>query len=519
MEEPAFGDNSSKFTNLLNAMCQNAVLVTELGKHLGVRDLLNLYCTVRAFHNSVNVYLLSNIRTWVEFKAPEASRIFPFQFYRRHLVPDPVGRIWDAQYEPEEPVHAIDTDQIQEVRNVPGLKYLQLVLGRDQKCRDIKAILARNGHRFPESIHSTLLKLWLLMDIATTEQRGALLRNQNVWADIDLYNAQMFFVKLGLHFTDPIYGPRSHELLHLMLGQKGLFPLWLLFLRKRFTTVIEIMELKVRYDLQTPPDHWSHEYYDETIYGVPFEEVGLEHLEGWGRGTNHLLRPDELVPIEAVSRGIDLKHHIASMMAWGYINRETGENLVPSLEELHLSDSDTLLENVDTSHHWKPKHALKGQWHTLTDDQKREIIEEDEDERLRAMAWCGDEDEDDWSSGDDSNTARPYDPNEEIDRGYLVPTQDRNHVSDVPAPDDRQGWEDFINDAMRGLTLEVDDDQFLRMQPFLPYTSEEEENEWDWNEMVRQAREGTRGSYSDEEYDASEDEDDISLSINSDGEE
>lgn len=507
---------SVKFTNILTAMCENTVLVTELGKHLPVKDILTLYSTVRSFHHSVNAYLLSNIRTWVEYKALEAGRIFPFQFYRRHLVPDPAGRSWEQQYESGQPVQAIDDDQIKEVRNVPGLKYLQLVLGRDQRCREMKAILARNGHRFPASIHSTLLKLWLLMDIATTAQRGALLRNRNVWTDVDLYNAQMFFVKLGLHFNDPIYGPRSYDLLRLMMGQKGLFPLWQLLLRKRFTTVIEILELKVRYDFQTPPDHWAHEYYGETIYGVPFNEIGVMHLEGWGKGTTHLLRPDELVPIEATSRGLQLRHHLVHMMVWGYINRETGENLVPSLEELHLSDEETLLKNVDTSHHWKSKHALKKHWHKLSPEQQQEIMDDDEDERLRAMAWCGDDsDASSSSSGDDSNMAFPYDPNDEIERGFIVQTQDKNHQSDVPALDDQMAWRDFISEAMQGLALEVDDDQLLRAQPFLQYTTEGEAEEWDWEEMLRQAREVPEGYGStDATYDNSGDEGDTMLDAN-----
>ena len=85
------------------------------------------------------------------------------------------------------------------------------------------------------------------------------MRNKDIWTDCDLYNAQLLFVKLGMHFNDHVYVPGSLELLHLMMGQRGLYPLWQLLMRKRFTTLPEILQLKVQYDLQMPPGHWGHD--------------------------------------------------------------------------------------------------------------------------------------------------------------------------------------------------------------------------------------------------------------------
>ena len=79
----------------------------------------------------------------------------------------------------------------------------------------------------------------------------------------------------------------------------------------------------------------------------------------------------------------------------------------------------------------------------------------------------------------------------EIRRGYVVPYQAKSHVSTVPQVDDTAGWLDFVNETIRGLTLEVSDDAWLRAQPFLMYDDEENADEWDWQEMLEQAGETT----------------------------
>jgi hypothetical protein len=401
-KDPYLSDLSSAMNNLsikhkgrdiLSALCQHTELAVEIGKHLRAEDILNLYSTSRAFHNAINGHLLSSVRVWIQYSCAEAGTIFPFKLYKRHLVPDPMRRTWARQLKVEADESSLP-ENLREVRCVPGLKYLRFVEGRDRYCREIIAIMARNGHRMPASMHKTLLRLWLLMDVPTSSQRQAFLRNSKFWSDVDLYNAQFLFVKLGMHFNDPVYGPSTYELLHLMLGQKGLFPLWQLLMRKRFTRLHEILELKVRYDFDVPPDHWGSNYFDQEIHGVPFDDVSRGHLEGWGLGEAHLMRPDELIPLEGVTRGLELDKHLMHMVVWGYVNWETGENLVPTLEEMYISDEEQALKHMDTTHHWKLKHVMKKRFDSLSPEEQQKIIDDDEDDRLRAMAWCGDETDD-----------------------------------------------------------------------------------------------------------------------------
>ena len=476
-------------TDIVTAMCQNVELAMELGKHLHAEDILNLYCANRMFHGAVNQHLLSSIKAWIAASAPEAGEIFSFKLYRRLLVVDPAGRTYGDMNPGSRPQKALSQWMMQRTRVIPGLRYLQLVLNRDRCCREIIAILARNGHRCPPRMHSTLLRLWLLMDISTTRQRQAILRNTELWTDVDLYNAQFLFTKLAMAFNDPVYGPSTNDLLILIMGQKGLYPLWQLLMRKKYTTLPELLDLSVRYSFQIDPDHWTGDFFSSTsnVHGVPYDEAGTVHLEGWGMGEMHLMRPDELVPLEAVTRGLELDQHIRYMMVWGHVDFATGENLVPTEEEMYISDDERVLAHMDTTHHWRRKHVLKKRWHTLSLQQQRDIFEEDEDDRLRAMGWCGNDSDYDEYSGDDDET--PYTLDDEINRGFIVQPQPKDHKSDVPAAEDQDGWASFVNKALMGLPPQLSEDEVLQAQAWHSYQDAERNCGWDWHRWLGQQRE------------------------------
>ncbi|KAK0383442.1 hypothetical protein NLU13_9353 [Sarocladium strictum] len=498
-KDPYEPDLSSEMNNLsiaykgrdiLSALCQHTELAVEIGKYLNARDVLNLYSTSRAFRHAIDGHLLSSVRVWIQHRCAEAGRIFPFKLYKRLLVADPMRRTWAGQLRSQTEASCAP-EALRVVRCVPGLKYLQLVESRDRYCHEIIAILARNGHRMPSTMHRTLLRLWLLLDVPTSFQRQAFLRNVKLWADGDLYNAQFLFVKLAMHFNDPIYGPNTHELLHLMMGQKGLFPLWQLLMRKRFTRLREILELKVRYDFDVPPDHWGRDYFDQEIHGVPFEDVGRGHLESWGLGEAHLMRPDELIPLEAVTRGLELDKHLMHMVVWGFIDWDTGENLVPTLEEMYISDEEQALSHMDTTHHWKEKHVLKKNFESLSEEEQQKIIDDDEDDRLRAMACLDDE----------------------IHRGFIVSDTKRDtFLTHFPVPgtsgQDIVAWRDFTNAAMVGMPPILDEDEALRAQAYHNYRPEDfglDDQEWDaLEEDVGNLDEATEA---DDEMEGPEDED------------
>ncbi|RFU74194.1 histidine kinase group [Trichoderma arundinaceum] len=500
--------------DLISGICQHVELAVELGKHLNGKDILNLALANRPFYDAVNGYLLSSIRTWIEHRAPEAGRIFHYQLYAKHLIDDPEKRTWMALK------HGMTTspNKDSKIRKVPGLKYLQLVLGRDKYCREILAIMARCGHRMPSTMHHSLLRLWLLMDVATSQQRQAMLRMTHLFKDVDLYNMQMFFIKLGMLFNDPVYGPCKFDLVQLMLGQKGLYKLWQLLTRKEFYKLPGILELKLRYDFSffSEGSYWLENMLGQ-IQGIPFQEIGQQHKEGWGAGQMHLLRPDEVVPIEAVRRGLHLDDHLSHMVIWGYFDWKTGENIVPSMEEMYIEDEDDVLANVDTLEHWRPRHVLKKRWNELTPEQQDDILSDEEDERLRAQAWCGDP-EDDAGSLDgpsESEDDDSLDLDEEINRGYIVPPQPKDHNSTVPDANNLQGWVDFVNQSvLGGMVPDLGEDEKLRAQAWSSYPDSGAEGGLTWDEFRRrqqQEREAGDGlaSESRDEGESYEGEEDI----------
>ncbi|KAK4071480.1 uncharacterized protein Triagg1_6141 [Trichoderma aggressivum f. europaeum] len=472
--------------DLISEICQHVELAVELGKHLNGKELLNLCLANRRFYEAVNGYLLSSIRAWIEYKAPEAGRIFHYQLYAKHLVDDPQKRTWMALKQ------GMTTSPKKDgkVRKVPGLKYLQLVLGRDKYCREILAIMARCGHRMPKTMHHSLLRLWLLMDVATTQQRQAMLQMAHIFKDTDLYNMQMFFIKLGMLFNDPVYGPCTFDLVQLMMGQKGLFKLWQLLTRKKFNKLADILDLKLRYDFNFVNEgtYWV-EHGLSQIQGIPLHEVGQQHKEGWGAGRMHLLRPDEAVPVEAVRRGLQLDDHLSHMVIWGYFDWKTGENIVPSLEEMYIEDENEVLANVDTLEHWKPRHVLKKRWDKLTPQQQDEILFDEEDERLRAQAWGStlDENDDAGSPDDDSDTDsdESLDLDEEINRGYIVPPQPKDHESTVPRAHDAQGWVNFVNQSLLGgMVPDLGEDERLKAEAWISHPEPEPEPEIDSEQLL-----------------------------------
>ncbi|EEU44354.1 uncharacterized protein NECHADRAFT_49237 [Fusarium vanettenii 77-13-4] len=455
--------------DLVTALCKNLELAIELGKHLRGEDILNLYIACRGFREALDGHMLSSIREWIRSRAPEAGRLFPWRSVAKFLVPDPAKR------------SSSDTDKTPGgVRLIPGMKYLQMILGRDRYCRQILAVMARMGLRVPDTMHTTLLRIWHLLEVATCSQRSQLMADTKIWTDQHLYNAQFFFVKLTMAFNHPFFRPHSHEMLHLMMGQRGLYPLWQCLTRKKFRTISEIVELKARYDMNLPPPAWFNpaRHFMTNFHGVPFRELGVVHCEGWGAGTRHLLRPDELVVTESINRSLDLDKHLNHMLVWGYIDFKTGENLVPTEEEMYMSDEEEVLEDVDTTCWWQKRHALKKRWTELTPEQRQEIEEDEEDERLRAMAWSTQYDPDErndrhaskWDSESEDESDQEYDPNVEINRGYRMQALPKDQPSQVPALDDKDAWRSLCSEFLLTTQVEVSDEAFAKATEWLKFS-------------------------------------------------
>lgn len=400
--------------NLLESICSSVWLSVEVAKHLRVCDIVNLYSTSKTFHNLLNKYWQSSIFAWAEHMAPSSFRIFYWKFFGCYARTDPSGTTWEAPglfadafplppWAKTRPVTAADKT----VRSVPGLRYLAMLVKREVRVRDILATLARGGHRLPGKCHEAVKKMWMLMDLPTNTLRRAFIRSTQLWTPEDIYNAQMFVTKLQMRFNEPVFGPDAPLAVETILGaREGLTPLWQILRGKEYTELLEAIQMRVRY-LASNSALRSFRTWEQQ-YGVPHWQLGKGHLEGWGLGQIHLSRPDELIIEEAARRGINLKDHLTYMAFWGHVDWQKRANLVPTEEEMYMSDDelppltaelkgpDGIFGNCGNVlfdyGEWEPKHALLARWDTLTDKEKLTLKEHIGGDEMRLLAHEDDDD-------------------------------------------------------------------------------------------------------------------------------
>lgn len=434
---------------LIETICSNFWLMIEITKHLPVKDLVMLYSISKTFRDAVNARFMSTMTAWAEHKSFSGWEVFYWKFYGKYCMDDPLGKPWNysGPVEIPRPPWAVRRRVVSEqsgIRKVPGFKYLAMLDEREIRTRDILACLARAGHRMPASMHITLKKIWMIMDMATNQLRRAFMHNKKLWTAVDLYNAQFFVMKLHMRFNEPIFGPCSLALGQTFLGaRKGLTPLWKLLRRKAYNTPREVIQQRVRYFVpQDVADHY-------TILGEPYFDVhpvdiGMEHKEGWGSGKLHLLRPDELIVEECVRRRIDMKRHLVFMAFWGHVDWKGRRNLVPTEEEMYMSDDEMPKQpkegkysryglvgrcgNVPFEYeNWQPKHAMKARWDTLTNKEKEMLQRDDAQEHLRSLPF----------EDDDNAFWDPYNVNDDME-GNDEPFDEGDEDDEMDVDDDAE---------------------------------------------------------------------------------
>ncbi|KAH6689566.1 hypothetical protein F5X68DRAFT_150623 [Plectosphaerella plurivora] len=332
--QSSFGNMNVQF-KLIDRLSQSVELIVEVCRYLEPRDITTLYSVNKRFHETLDANITSSIRMWVRAYAEESGEIFSFRLYNKMCMPDPTGRTNGFSSLNPNPLDPVQSS----VRLVPTLRWYEMVVLRENCVDDIIEVLEKAGHRLPYGMETTLKKMWLLMDVATNKGRRDMLQNQALWTIDDLYHAQMFFTKLSMYFADPIW-PESgtNTMSALMLGQHGLWKLWQMLTGKAFKTREECEQLRVRYDYVPTQQQFRSSLFNQHICGVHPTEVGTIHLEGWGRGTGHLLRPDEFISIEATRRGFTVDKHVIYMILWGRLDFPISEDIM--LEHVVVNDLD-----------------------------------------------------------------------------------------------------------------------------------------------------------------------------------
>jgi hypothetical protein len=131
--------------NLLNAFCANNELLLLLTSYLTIPSLISLYSISKIYHHQFNfhytAHILAIMRTW----APHSEIAFPWRTYRSICVRDPALR----QTSRLAGTTAGSSDKHGDLRTVPTIRWLQMVVYRHGVCTDILIRLASYGHRCP----------------------------------------------------------------------------------------------------------------------------------------------------------------------------------------------------------------------------------------------------------------------------------------------------------------------------------------------------------------------------------
>ena len=130
-------------------------------------------------------------------------------------------------------------------------------------------------------------------------------------------------MKLCMAFGDPVDGDGESRLVEMVLGQRSFSTLERVLSRKEGRSGLEVLRMWVRWRWVARPEQKGM-----SVLGVPAAQIGKGQLEGWGRGSQKLLRVDEVVMGEGVRRGLGLDGRYVDMMRWGFVDPETGRDVV-----------------------------------------------------------------------------------------------------------------------------------------------------------------------------------------------
>ena len=277
--------------NIFKELLKYPELIHEITSQLELDNLISLYSISKDFHQLVNSHLTAMILAQAQSRAPESAKIFAFKCYRSLCIFDPIRRQNEERKE--------------RIRDVPGFRWLRMIIHRETIVDEIIRSLAIEGHRLPMPVSKVIKQIWFLMDLPESKRRVGVAHNPELWTDLDLYLAFMFFMKLDMRFTDPIDGNREVGLRKLMMAQRSLVVLDRVLRRKQLRNQYDLLRMFAEWRID-PPRNAPR----STVFGVPWEHLGRLQCEGWKHGKRRLLRPDQVIMREAVRRGLNFERHL-----------------------------------------------------------------------------------------------------------------------------------------------------------------------------------------------------------------
>jgi len=157
-------------------------------------------------------------------------------------------------------------------------------------------------------------------------------------------------------------------------------------------TQLDVLRMWIRYEVNARPS-WGK----RSLFGVPSKEIGKGCLEGWGKGSVRLRRPDELVLAELVRREIHVEERFIDMLVHGYVDPVT-------LEEIKEPYIEKAEKRMETKRQWMVEEKRR-QKETM----RQEVTEDMDEKARRHIAVPGGERRRSFSDGADEQSANIVD--------------------------------------------------------------------------------------------------------------
>lgn len=299
--------------NVYKAILRHPNLFFQFALRLPYPAITALYAIDKEFHFRLNQYSVGLIHDYTRYHAPLASSVFSWIMYPKLCLSDPMLRPMD--------------NRVWLARDVPGFRWVGMVLWREKVVRGILTLLALEGHRVPAAAESALCKFWVLMEKPKTRLREAFVANRAVWSDEEILAMRCVAVKLDMRFTHPISSRGATGLGHLLLTQKSLSVLWDVLRGKTLgydDTIEMVVKTYLMTDLDTGELPWLQ---DEEQTDVPEEDWGLLCREGWAAHAKPMRPALDLVFAEGFRRGLNLNKYLLDFALYGVVDGKTGENV------------------------------------------------------------------------------------------------------------------------------------------------------------------------------------------------
>jgi hypothetical protein len=308
------GSDAPQPFSAYKAILRHPNLFFQFAIRLPQKTMIDLYAIDKEFHYRFNKYSTSIIHDFARYHAPQAAYIFSWVLFPELCISDPMLRPMDGR------PHL--------ARDIPSLRWTQMIIYRDSVITNILNILAVDGHRVPRETHIVLMKFWLLMEMNNTTMRKAFVSDRTVWTDQDFFLFYSFLVKLDMHLSHPVYTHGFIDLPHMLLTQKTLSDLSRILTGQQTMDYDDVTDMLIKTYHEQDLDLDTHPWLaDEIENGVVVDDTGLLSREGWKSDGDRMYSPIDMVCTEAILRELDIQQYLIDFMTYGYIDLDKKQNL------------------------------------------------------------------------------------------------------------------------------------------------------------------------------------------------